>query len=138
MRHNRQHDQPTTQRRQRPPRRMDRDRRHLRQPRRNPHHRQPLHPPPTAGTRWDRWLAYTEHGRQRSADGRIQQLVADQYAPGYESGIEPAHATEDAMIISTGTDSAYTVEARTCGSESHPGWCELRIKLHDHVSGSAT
>jgi hypothetical protein len=87
-------------------------------------------PPGTAP--WDRWIAYSILNPCRSPDGRVETFVVDQYAPAYES-IRPGHAREDAMIVHTREGSAHTVEARTCTDAGSPGWCELRIKLHDHV-----
>lgn len=56
------------------------------------------------------------------------------YSPGWEAPVAaaPGHAREDALIVRTGNPSAYEVEARACQQPGHTGWCELRIKLHDH------
>jgi len=86
-------------------------------------------PPGTAP--WDRWIGFSILNPCRSPDGRIETFVVDQYAPAYES-IRPGHAREDAMIVHTREGSAHTVEARTCTDPGSSGWCELRIKLHDH------
>ncbi len=86
---------------------------------------------------WDRWMGYTILNPERSPDGRIEIFVVDQYAPAYESGFTPERAREDALVIHTREDSAHTVEARTCTDPQHPGWCEIRIRLHEHTPARA-
>lgn len=88
--------------------------------------------PPGPEVRWDSLLAFTIAGRSRSEDGRVITFVADQYAPDWETGQAPAHATEEALVIRTYDDGNYIAHARTCEDPDHDGWCELRIKLHNH------
>jgi hypothetical protein len=35
-------------------------------------------------------------------------------------------------MISAWESTGYAVDARTCAKPGHDGWCELRIRLHDH------
>jgi len=91
-----------------------------------------IHQPADPDARWDSLLAFTARGRSRSVDGRLVTLVADQFAPDWESGLAPAQATEDALVIRTYDSSVFPADARTCDDPDHDGWCELRIKLHNH------
>jgi len=89
-------------------------------------------PAPVGATPWDRVLGYNVVNPERSPDGDVETFVADLYAPEWETGPVPGHAREDAMIIRTYESGAWRVEARACGQADHPGWCELRIRLHEH------
>ena len=77
-------------------------------------------------------LGYNVTNPSRSPDGHVEAFVADLYATEWQTGQVPEHASEDAVIIRTRESGAWRVEARTCGQPDHPGWCELRIRLHEH------
>jgi len=89
-------------------------------------------PAPPGTVPWDRVLGYNVTNPSRSPDGHVETFVADLYAPGWQTGQVPEHASEDAVVIRTHESGAWRVEARTCGQPDHPGWCELRIRLHEH------
>ena len=89
-------------------------------------------PAPPGTVPWDRVPGYNVTNPSRSPDGHVETFVADLYATEWQTGQVPEHASEDAVIIRTRESGAWRVEARTCGQPDHPGWCELRIRLHEH------
>ena len=94
----------------------------------------PNHPVPAAHGDFpmDRVHAYNVLSPASSTDQHVETFTADMYAPDWDTPMTPGRRLDEAVIIRTHESSLYTVEGRTCDDPEHPGWCELRIKLHDH------
>jgi len=84
---------------------------------------------------WTDLVAYNVMHRKRDPHARHDSLHVEMLAPGYEGSVHrvPSHRSESAVLVTTPSKYMTAVaEGRLCDDPDWFGYCELRIRLHDH------